>query len=183
LQGNGTLVGSVSINSGGTIVGTQLPGPARLTVSTLNLLPNGRQDWPINSATGGLGLQVQDYTQSIIQTQTLNLTGLSASNRFTVRPVSLRADNQAGSVSDFDATQPYTWTLISYSTLSGIIDPTHFTVDASQFSNSLAGGTFGVGQSGSNLVLQFTPVPEPGGLLLIVAGVGAVWRRRQRVYR
>jgi len=176
LTGTGSVIGSVRVV--GTIVPSAQPGPGTLNVESMTLLGGGRYDWQLNSAFGG------SYTQSaILGTGSLDLTSpsLTPSNRFTIQLLSLAADNSAGAVSDFDNSSPYAWTVATFDGGISGFNPNHFTVDASQFGvlNDTAGGSFALTTQGNSLVMQFTPVPEPIGLmgLAAVALAARAWRR------
>ncbi len=88
-------------------------------------------------------------------------------------------------MASFNAAQAYSWTLLTAGTGITGFNPAYFTVDASGFQNSLAGGAFSVGEVGNTLTLDFTPVPEPSTWMLLLAGAAAacsvlVRRRRAR---
>jgi hypothetical protein len=88
-------------------------------------------------------------------------------------------------LANFNAAQPYSWTLVTAGSVSGF-SPADFSFDTSGFQNPLGGGTFLVGQSGNMLTLNFTPVPEPGTWALMLGGLGALSvagvRRRPRFH-
>ena len=57
----------------------------------------------------------------------------------------------------------------------------NFTFDTSAFApGALGGGSFFVTQSGSSLLLNFTPVPEPSTLALLAAGLAMLLGRLRR---
>jgi hypothetical protein len=79
-------------------------------------------------------------------------------------------------------TGPTSWTIFQATTITGFVsDGSQFSIDQSQF---LGGGIFSLTQSGTNLVLNFTPVPEPSTYALMALGLGATglaaWRKRRR---
>ena len=78
--------------------------------------------------------------------------------------------------------------------MSGGFDPAKFSIDASGFANSLAFDERGNGffslslysssEYNNQVLLNFTPVPEPSTYALLALGLGligwSVWRRRQQ---
>jgi hypothetical protein len=88
-------------------------------------------------------------------------------------------------VATFNTTLPYSWTLLSAGTITGFTGSDQFNIDDTTFfQNSVGGGTFSVSDVGNNLVLSFTPVPEPATWALMATGLcalcAAAWRRRSR---
>jgi autotransporter-associated beta strand protein len=121
-------------------------------------------DWDLVSISGGI----------------FNLSALSTGG-YTLKLVSLDAnDTPGGPITGLTA--PTSWIIFQAASLSGFATGgTQFTIDSSQF---YGGGFFSVSQSGNNLLLNFTPVPEPStyalmGLGLAASGLAA-WRKRRR---
>jgi hypothetical protein len=110
----------------------------------------------------------------------------SPAARVTVALETLVGSDVAGPMAEFDPTRFYAWPAVTWDgTYTGPTDPavllaaTEF--DTSGFVN-LRGGVFGwqFDTSGNSLSLTYTPVPEPGSLVL--AGLAAsafAWRRRR----
>jgi hypothetical protein len=80
---------------------------------------------------------------------------------------------------DFDNTLPYSWVVASATGITGF-DPNAFTLDATGFSNSLGIGSFFLSQSGNDLLLNFTPVPEPSTYALMGTGLLVLFARGLR---
>ena len=109
--------------------------------------------------------------------------GANSVSPFTIKVVSFNPTSNAQGLATFDSSLNYSWTLVS--TGGGIVtfDPTAFTIDTSGFQNPMGTGGFYLSESGNNLMLNFTPVPEPSTWVLMASGVcalGAAWRRRRR---
>ncbi len=109
---------------------------------------------------------------------TLNLSGLSAGG-YTLKLISLLPDNATpGAVSGLSG--PSSWTIFTAPSLVGF-NPALFTIDQSSFVNS---GTFSLSTSSNNIILNFSPVPEPSTYALLTLGLATlvlpVVRRRQR---
>lgn len=190
LTGSGTVTGTVTVSGTAAVPGVLVPSalagptatgasPGTLTVGNMVWQPNGAYRWYLNSAQAG------SYTHSQLAGAagaTLDLSGLSAANRFTIVPDSLALSNADGPVYDFDRTQSYAWTIATFPGGITGFDANAFTVSVAEFANALQpGDAFTVSRTGNSLVLVFTPVPEPAGLLLAAAAAGWAARRRWRV--
>jgi PEP-CTERM motif len=183
--GTGNAGGGVVVNNGGTLapgnlgVGT-LEATLRIGGVTANSFigidDGGAYAWELatagpSSTVPGGSTTAPGTQHDFIQVTGNIVFGDAATDTMVVRPINL-----AGS--GFDPLQPYSWRLGSATQAVGITGTV--TVDASNFGN-LQGGSFSVSAVGGNLYLNFTPIPEPAGLLALagVAAVGAAWRRRR----
>jgi hypothetical protein len=195
------VVGNVVVNSGGTVAPSALGGsqasllsPGTLVVDG-NLSLNGGSTyvWAVNSAiTDGdntvaptadtLGNYKSAYTSSLLSTTgTLDLTGASANNRITLKLTSLSLSNDGGAVYDLFDGNSRSWVLMEAAGISEFSED-KFTLDVSALENVDA-SRLSVHRVGNSVVLTFSPVPEPAGMLALAAGVGAVvagWRRARR---
>jgi len=178
LVGTGSILGNMTL--GGVLAPSAQPGPGTLVVGGMTWLGGGRYDWRINSVDDG------EFTQSLLNgTGTLDLMSptLTSSNRFEVKLLSLAADNTPGATSDFNREDYHEWKIATFA--GGIVgfDVNDFTIDASQFSavNDTTNGVFALTTIGNDLVVTFTPVPEPASLLALSAFVLAANRYRRRM--
>ena len=163
-KGRGTF-GTVNVTDGGRFSPGNSPGTA--TVASLNLGAGGSYQFELNTAHPEVG---PNHADLINVTGTLTLpAGVTVNSRFTVALVSLDFGGQSAALGDFDPSQSYRFTLATAAGINGF-DVNEFAVDSSGFRNDLAGGSFSVVQDGNNLVLQFTPVPEPGTWAWLLAG-------------
>jgi hypothetical protein len=184
LRGSGAVTGAVTVGNGGTVAPSALGGgaadlasPGTLSVAGMTWQPGGRYEWAVSSVHGGA------YTHSrIAGSGGLDLTGLSAANRFTLALRPLALSNADGGVYDFDNLQGYTWTVASFAGGVSGFAADKFAVDAAAFAAAtpLGGGAFGVRLAGNDLQVVFTPVPEPATLAgaAALALLAAARRRR-----
>lgn len=174
LTGNGTVGRTFTVGAGAILA----PGNGVGTLNTAGetWAGGGTYRLELNSAIPGGGGGGQDFVNIA---GSLSLTA-SAANRFTLRLATLTAAGAAGSLSGFDPGGSYSWRIAAASDGISGFDPAEFLVDRSGFA-SAAPGVFSVSQSGNDLYLNYTAVPEPSTWVL--AGVGAtalLWARCRR---
>ena len=88
----------------------------------------------------------------------------------------------SGAMTNFDGNSNYAWTI---ATVSGSIlnfSADKFSVDTTNVQNPLGTGTFSVQQDSGNLMLNYTAIPEPSalGVLVLTGFAYAGWRRLPR---
>ena len=106
-------------------------------------------------------------------------------NPIVINLVTLDVSNNPASLLHFNSSSAYAWQFVSTTTGVTNFSPSAFTFNTSSFQNSLGVGNFFVSQAGNNLVLNFSPIPEPSTWALLVTGLGALAfttlrRRRSR---
>jgi autotransporter-associated beta strand protein len=178
LAGPGTVTGAMAVH------GTLSPGnsPGTLTTGSQTWFNGGDFNLQIHDATGVAGTGFD----TIAINGTLDLTNLSNLG-FAINLWSLSASSPDlnGEALNFDNALAQSWTILT--TSGGItgFDADDFAINTAAnngttgFSNSLAGGSFALVQSGNNLQLNFAPVPEPRAALLGSLGMIALLRRRR----
>jgi hypothetical protein len=101
---------------------------------------------------------------------------------FTLNLISLNSSGVNGSLSNFNSGNSYSWAIASATSFVGF-NPAATSLNAAGFASSLNGGVFSLSASGNNLLLNFTPVPEPSTWVLLLAGLGIVGIRKLRRWR
>lgn len=177
---NGTLGGAGVVNRAFTLAGGAVlsPGDGVGTINTVS------QTW----AGGGVfRLEFSNATGAAGAGHDLvSLNGglaLSATNAspFVLRLQTLALGGGPGALADFDPKLAYSWQIAGASGgISGFTTANQFAVDSLGFTN--ANGTFSVSQTGNNLLLQYTPAPEPSTWLTLLLGAAALagFARRRR---
>jgi len=168
LTGSGTIASPVVAGSFTTIAGLASPGngPGTLTFSNGLTLASGSQIYfGINDATGapGTGFSL------ISATGGLNLT--AAPGMIALDIFSIDSMGNLAPALNFNSATPYSWTFASSTTAISGFNANQFQIFDGSFQNSIGVGYFTVSESGNNLLLNFSPVPEPSTWCLIGAGV------------
>lgn len=153
----------------------------------LTLATGGTYRWEITNATGSPGLN----WDRLLVTGSLTITSTPV-GPFVIQIASVDPTyrpSSGGSVStgaaspyvllDFDNTRPYSWVIASATGVTGF-DPNAFNLDTAGFGNSLGIGSFFLTQSGDDLQLNFTPVPEPSTFALLGTGLLLMLAKRLR---
>lgn len=193
IAGNGTVNGSVVMQSGSVI--TPGPGPYAATgtgilkTGNLTLQGGSQYTWEVNSwatnATAGSGF---DQLKGTIAGSKLNLNGASTANPILLKITSLNGSSP-GQIANYDPTVAHDWVIADYSngnTSGGIVgfSADKFTLDTSAFANDPNTNRFFIhtDANSNQLILSFTPVPEPVTPLLAGAAcVGVVgWLRKRK---
>ena len=187
LKGSGS-VGTITQASGSTLAPGNSPGT--LTADSLVLAGGAEMEVEFFDPAGAAGT---GYDTAVVGT--LNLSGLSSANRYTLRLVSLSAlPSTQGALAGFDPTQSFAFEIFDY---TNITMPSGYTVEniAQLFTLDLSGFDDQSGApvtSGFALVnnlstgaleLTYSPIPEPStyGLVLgALALAGAAARRRRK---
>jgi autotransporter-associated beta strand protein len=165
LTGNGQIGSQLTVNSGGTLspgIGTFTVGTDPAAAATVTL--NGSYVLSFDT-TGHSSLNIVGNSSSV----------LNFSSTTQIRLNSTSAFNQS-----WDNSQPTSWvlgTVPAGTTVNGLgsvaFDTTNFTPGTDVSALSLT-------TNGNQLVLNFTPVPEPMGIIgIISAGFGLIALRRR----
>ncbi len=176
-SGTATPIATVQVNSGATLGGTGptdivtvlaggavapgIGGTGVLSISGLVLNPGGAYIWKVNSWTSSIA--GANYDQLMGSTYAfLDASALSPTNPFIIHITGLNAANQVGAVPGFNPSHAQSWVIAQFSNDLSSIPAQDFLLDTSNFSNNNPGGGFALYPlSNGQLLLEFTPVPEP----------------------
>lgn len=195
LAGYGTFSGGGSFNiQSYTSISPGIVGVNSAAPGTFNIPPVGSLTFTggTNMTFGGGGYLYLGITNAIGAPGvgfgtvsidgTLNITANSGSP-FNIYVYSYAAGSSTPNTAaaNFVNTNTYSWAVVTTGAPITGFDPADFVINTSNF-NGLGAGGFYMSVSGDNLMLNFTPVPEPSTWALMVAGAGALgvfaWRRR-----
>ncbi|MFC2149321.1 PEP-CTERM sorting domain-containing protein [Candidatus Auribacterota bacterium] len=179
LKGAGT-VGVLNITSNGTVS----PGNSVGTMNAGNTTwdQDGIYQWEINDADGTAGTDPGWDLLDITGGLTVAAT---SGNTFEIEIVSLNGTSP-GNCADFDNSQNYTWKIATASGGVSGYSADKFSLESSGFTNDTGVGFFSVSQTGNDVNLVFTAVPEPSTYFLFGLGlfgmvVGGLRRFRKKI--
>jgi MYXO-CTERM domain-containing protein len=197
VSGSGTITGLATLNSGATINPGNSPGTQSYTGGFV-WSAGADYNWQIYNAAGTAGSS-NGWDLIAVSGGAWDITGLSSGNKFDINLWSLSgiSPDANGSAINFSSATPYTWEILTYTSLAGTFTTDLFNINVaanngtSGFANDLGGGVFSLAVDGDSLNLLFTPgggpgpspVPEPGtwaAAALLAGAAGYVrWRRRK----
>jgi hypothetical protein len=104
-----------------------------------------------------------------------NLTINATGGGFILKVQSYDSSGTIGGLaSNFSIYSPATWTILSAGSITNFA-ASDFTIDSSNFEGGgISNTNFSLTQSGGQIMLNFTPVPEPSTWALLGTGVAAV---------
>lgn len=197
VNSGGTLAGSgqvasVVLNSGGNISpGTAGVGKLTSSGATHTWNDGSTVYFEFRDPTGGNAMAGTNWDLVDLTGSTLSLSGV-----ITLRVDAWKSDNSAHATSTtdngFDQNVSYQWLFATTGGLSGFTPSTFVVVDntagagvfgapSNAFTRTLQAGAFWVSNSGNDLYLNYSAIPEPGSLTLVaLAGIGYAGYRRYR---
>jgi hypothetical protein len=183
IVGTGTLspTGGVTIGSG-VLVSPGTTGAhayvGAMTFNSATLGPGGAFAFDVADASGTAGTGYD----TIAVAGALNVTATSPMP-FTIDLRSIDPGTGAPGLATFNPNSSYQWTLLSAASVTGF-NPSDFALNTALFANGPGTSGFSLSSSGTDIFLNFTPVPEPSTWSMIGAGAAAVGLaalRRRRV--
>ncbi len=181
ISGSGTITTNVRIDnafllSPGDPLGT-------LTFSNgLRLAPSGSMTFKLYDASGGPGT---GFGSLSVTGGVLNISATPGTFTFNVNTIDALG-NPAPAL-NFNASTSYSWMFATAANTIAGFNSADFNINTSGFTNATSGGIFSITDTGNNLFLNFTPVPEPTTWAMLGLGIAAIApyaisrRRRRRI--
>jgi len=175
----GATVGSGVLISPGSAAANQYVNTLSFGAGGLTFANGGAYTFDIVNSGASSVAGVDNDTINVAGTLTVN-----PSINFTISLESINSGTGLPGLANFSSAGTYQWTLLSATSISGF-NASDFTINTSSFQNGLGIGGFNLTSNGSDIFLNFTPVPEPSTWAQLGAGVSAVAlaalrRRRSR---
>jgi len=178
LSGNGTIAGDVILDPSLGIAPGNSPGLLTVT-GGLTWSQGGFFELEIQDPTGGPGTG-----WDAIQVNGILQFTATIGEPFVIHLSSLTDSGASGNISNFLATRPYALQVLTATGGINGFNPAAVRFTTSGFTNALDGGSFALLASGDELMLTFTPVPEPSTWALMLTGASVLAakliRRRRR---
>ena len=173
LSGYGTFSfsGGVAIGSGvavspGSPTANSYVG--NLSFNSLTLGGGGIGTFDVENASGAAGVGYDTLSVS----GTVGITATSGTP-FAINLESINPGTGLPGAATFNMSQSYTWTLVSAASITGF-SASDFTLNTTAFTNGFGGGSLSLTSNGTDIFLNFTPVPEPSTWALIAGGTALV---------
>jgi hypothetical protein len=169
------VAGGLPFNNNGIVAGTLTFG------ANLAFNNGGEYYWILQDNGRSDGVSHIDVTGNLV----VNATA----GGFTIKVASYNSSGIAGGLaSNFSIYSPMSWAIVTTTTGSIMnFSAADFTIDSSAFEGGgIPSSNFSLTQSGNQLMLNFTPVPEPSTWALLaigVTGVSLAGLRRRRLAR
>jgi autotransporter-associated beta strand protein len=173
LSGKGTFANSVVLGTNNVVA----PGNSVGTLTFANgltLASGGSYDFEMQDALGGPGVG-----WDFVQVNAPLTFAATPTSPFTLNLISLSSSGSIGNAANFLAGNSYAWAIASATSFVGF-NAGSLALNTANFTSALNGGTFSFSTAGTNLMLNFTPVPEPSTWALLLAGIGLVAIRKLR---
>ncbi len=182
LAGTGTVSGSgtITVLTGGTIRGDSGTGTGTLTLTSTTVASGGAIAANVAATGTNSALALGSNSLNLATNSKLALTAVTgfsrAASSYTIASFTSGSNIQLDGVGQAD-------NFLFGKYVEGTGASGAVVIDTSALNFALTSGdTFALSRTGNNLVLQFTPVPEPATVLAVgAAGLAVVgWVRRRR---
>jgi autotransporter-associated beta strand protein len=183
--GTVTVNGGLSPGNGTAAVGTLTVGAADRAVAVTVGGSQSRYTFTITGTNPGSATPITDGSSTASEGTSNNrlLVLGSGSSTLTFSPATFEiVDPVAGLGANWDGSKYYSWVVARVvGGMASVSAPA--AIDLSAFHNALSPqGNFSLALSGNAVVVNYSPVPEPGGVLAVAVAAAALvrWVRRHR---